>query len=450
MRITFYGAAGEVTGSCSHVVLSSGEEILVDGGYFQGHEKDLVKNASKLPVDWQKISSILLTHAHLDHCGRIPIFYRQGFRGKIYTTAPSAEIAEVIWRDNLHLLETARNLANTDPFYTEKDIESCIKSFEYVEYNKPINLGRDTNIEFYDAGHIVGSASIKLIDNGNTTVFSGDLGNDILGIVDDPENPRSADSVVVESTYGNRVHEDAGGQQRILKTYINKIITNKSTLLIPAFAVERTQELLIDLNDLIESGKVPQIPVYLDSPMAGKVTEITKKYKDFLSDDLRQKMADGDDPFNFNGLVTTETGEDSKKINFAPGPKIIVASSGMMTGGRVVHHLKRVLPDPRNVVLIVGYQVQGTLGREIQDKKPRVDVDGRNVRVRCEVAYTDVYSAHADQKQLLEWLSGFQPEPKNIILTHGDEESVNDFKSLVTARFRSTIYTPGFAEIVSV
>jgi len=449
MRITFFGAVGEVTGSCYHVALQNGEEFLVDGGYFQGHEKDLVRNATKLPVDWQKVKSIFLTHAHLDHCGRIPIFYKQGFRGKIYATAPSAEIAEVIWRDNLHLLETARNLANTDPFYTKEDIEGCIKLFEFAEYNKPIGFGRGVTAEFFDAGHIIGSSSIKFDDSGNAVVFSGDLGNDILGIVDDPEHPRTVDTVVMESTYGNRKHDDTGDQQTILKSYINKIVENKSTLLIPAFAIERTQELLIDINDLVESGKIPPMQIFLDSPMATKVTEITRKHQKFLSEEIRRKIAGGDDPFAFKGLTITENSEDSKKINFAPGPKIIIASSGMMTGGRVVFHLMRVLPDPRSIVLIVGYQVVGTTGRDIQDKKDSVYVDGHNIQVRCSVESTDVYSAHADQSQLLEWLSGYNPQPRNIVLAHGDQEAVTEFKSLITAKFRSTVYTPSLGEIVS-
>ena len=434
MKITFYGASSEVTGSCFHLQFSDGTEILVDAGYFQGGEKDLTRNDQKLPVDWSKIKYIALTHSHLDHCGRLPIFYKQGFRGRIIATAPSRDIAEIVWRDNVHLLETASNLANTDPFFTEEDINACLRLFDTVDYENRIKLSGDVSVTLVDAGHILGSSSVKIHDRGEIYVFSGDIGNWPMDAVRVTVHPGEADMVVMESTYGNRLHEPKEQEATKLQAAIEEIIKQKSTLLVPAFAIERTQELLRDLDVLVESDKIPDLPVFLDSPMAERVTALFGKYQKFLPDELQTLYKQGNDPFSFPKFKNCPTAVESKAINVVQGPKIIVAGSGMMTGGRVVHHLKRVLPDPRSVLLIVGYQVKGTLGREIQDGAKEVRVDGRTVPVRCKIEEDKAYSAHADQKQLLEWLVKFNPHPTKVFLTHGDPDAIATFSDLVTSR----------------
>ncbi len=450
MKVTFFGAAEEVTGSCYHVQLSSGEEILIDGGYFQGHEKDLVRNAHEMPVDWNKIKYLVLTHGHLDHCGRVPIFYKQGFRGKILSTAPTRDIAEIVWRDNLGLLTHAKNLANTDPFFTEGDIEACLSAFEIMEYEKPKSIGKATTVMLVDAGHILGSSTVKIIDGGESIVFSGDLGNWPMGNVRPTVHPGAADAVVMETTYGNRIHEDKAKQKQILKQVIGKVVDNKSTLLIPAFAIERSQELLRDLDDMVEGGEIPEIPVFLDSPMAIKVTDLFGKYKKFLNDEVQGQYAAGDDPFSFARFKRTETSQESKDINVVPGPKVIIAGSGMMTGGRVVHHLKRVLPDPKSILLIVGFQVPGTLGREIQDGRGEVNVDGRRLPIRCSIERIGAYSAHADQNQLLEWLGKFNPKPSKLVFTHGDDAAMESFKELVRDRLDIAGQIPNFGESLEI
>lgn len=448
MKITFYGAAGEVTGSCNHVQFDDGTEILVDGGYFQGGEEELSRNAQKLPVDWQKISHLILTHGHLDHCGRIPIFYLQGFRGRIIATAPTRDIAEIVWRDNVSLLQTAANLANTDPFYTNKEIDECLKLFDVIDYETSLKINNDITATLVDAGHILGSSTVKIYYKGETVVFSGDLGNWPMGAVRPTVHPGPADVVVMETTYGNRTHEEKSRQKQILKSVIDKIVANKSTLLIPAFAIERSQELLRDLDDMVEEKLIPEIPVFLDSPMAISVTDLFKNYKKYLPDDLQKEYASGGDPFNFPRFKETLTPEESKTINVIPGPKIVIAGSGMMTGGRVHHHLKRVLSHPESILLIVGYQVKGTLGREIQDGAKEVQVDDRKIPVKCEIEKIEAYSAHADQKQLMEWVEKFNPKPRNIILCHGDEDAIDTFSGLVRDRLSIKTSVPDFGQLI--
>lgn len=446
MRITFYGASGEVTGSCYHVQFEDGIEILVDGGYFQGHQDELTRNAKKLPVDWHKISYLILTHGHLDHCGRIPIFYLQGFRGRIIATAPTRDIAEIVWRDNVKLLQTAANLANTAPFYTDREIEECLKLFDIVDYETSAKIGNDLAITLVDAGHILGSATVKIYYKDETLVFSGDLGNWPMGAVRPTVHPGPADWVVMESTYGDRTHEEKSAQKQMLKKVIDKIVSNKSTLLMPAFAIERSQELLRDIDDMVEEKLIPEIPVFLDSPMAISVTDLFKKYKKYLPDDLQSEYAAGGDPFSFPRFKETKTSEESKEINVIPGPKIIIAGSGMMTGGRVHHHLKRVLPHPESILLIVGYQVAGTLGRDIQDGAKEVQIDDRNIPVRCAVEKIEAYSAHADQKQLMEWVEKFNPRPQRIILCHGDDVAIETMSQLIHERFNIKTFAPDYGQ----
>lgn len=450
MKITFYGASGEVTGSCYHVEFNDGTQVLVDSGYFQGHQKDLKRNANKLPVDWKKITHLVLTHGHLDHCGRIPVFYHQGFRGKIISTAPTKDIAEIVWQDNLKLLIHAENLSKTDPFFTQEDIDGSLALFQTTEYQKQISLSPKVTVMLVDAGHILGSSTAKFTEGADTLVFSGDLGNWPMGNVKITVHPGAADTVVMEGTYGDRTHEDKAQQKKILKDAISEIIENKSTMLIPAFAIERSQELLRDLDDMFESGELPQVATFLDSPMAIKVTALFGKYRNFLNDEVRRQYEEGDDPYSFKTFKVTETTQDSKEINNVPGPKIVIAGSGMMTGGRVIHHLKRVLPDPRNILLVVGYQAEGTMGREIQSGRRSVEIEGRQVPVRCQQLRIEAYSAHADKNQLLEWLGKFDPHPRNVILTHCDCDASSAFADAIRTKIGVNPQIPKLNETIEV
>lgn len=450
MKITFLGASGEVTGSCYYVEFNDGTKILVDGGYFQGHRDDLARNGEELPVDLTDVKYLILTHGHLDHCGRVPVFYKQGFRGKIIATAPTRDIAEIIWRDNLNLLLHARNLERVDPFFSEDDIEGSLALFEIVNYEETIKLSNNVQATLLDAGHVLGSATVKLVEGGDSIVFSGDLGNWPMGNVRVTVHPGATDAVVMEATYGDRVHENELQQKAILKKAIETIRANKSTLLIPAFAIERSQELLRDLDDLVEEQHMSPVPTFLDSPMAIKITALFPKYKNFLNDYVRQQFEAGDDPYSFKFFEPTQSAQESKEINVFPGPKIIIAGSGMMTGGRVQHHLKRVLPDPRSILLIVGYQAEGTLGREIQSGRKAVYVDDKKVPVRCQIVRIEAYSAHADKNQLFKWFKKFDPTPRNVFITHADPTAATSFADTLRKESRSNVKIAKMNETVAI
>lgn len=450
MKITFLGASGEVTGSCYYVEFNDGTKILVDGGYFQGHRDDLARNGEELPVDLTDVKYLILTHGHLDHCGRVPVFYKQGFRGKIIATAPTRDIAEIIWRDNLNLLLHARNLERVDPFFSEDDIEGSLALFEIVNYQETIKLSNNVQATLLDAGHVLGSATVKLIEGSDSIVFSGDLGNWPMGNVQVTVHPGATDAVVMEATYGDRVHENELQQKAILKKAIETIRANKSTLLIPAFAIERSQELLRDLDDLVEEQHMSPVPTFLDSPMAIKITALFPKYKNFLNDYVRQQFEAGDDPYSFKLFEPTQSAQESKEINVFPGPKIIIAGSGMMTGGRVQHHLKRVLPDPRSILLIVGYQAEGTLGREIQSGRKAVYVDDKKVPVRCQIVRIEAYSAHADKNQLFKWFKKFDPTPRNVFITHADPTAATSFADTLRKESRSNVKIAKMNETVAI
>ncbi len=450
MKITFLGASGEVTGSCYCVEFNDGTKILVDGGYFQGHQEDLVRNGKELPIDLTSVKYLILTHGHLDHCGRVPVFYKQGFRGKIIATAPTRDIAEIIWRDNLNLLLHAKNLEQVEPFFSEDDIEGALALFTIVDYEQNIKLSNKVQATLCDAGHILGSATVKLIEGSDSLVFSGDLGNWPMGNVRVTVHPGPTDAVVMEATYGDRVHEDKAERKATLRKVIDKIKKNKSTLLIPAFAIERSQELLRDLDDLIEEEHMAPVPTFLDSPMAIQVTALFPKYKKFLNDDVRQQYDAGDDPFSFKFFEVTPSSHESKEINVVPGPKIIIAGSGMMTGGRVHHHLKRVLPDPRSILLVVGYQAEGTLGREIQSEKEAVYIDGKRVPVRCRIESMGAYSAHADKNKLLEWFEKFDPTPRNVFITHADPVVAANFSETLKEKYNTTVIVAKMNETATI
>lgn len=415
MKIKFLGAAGTVTGSSYLVTALAGQTVLVDLGLYQGPKEIEELNRIPLDVDCQTLAGVVLTHAHLDHCGRIPILERLGYRGNIYMTAPTAELTEISLFDSAKIgLEDHPNEA----LYDETLVEQVVKRFVTVNYDKPFEIG-PFKITFLDAGHIIGSASVVIEADGKTMVISGDLGNSPQGLIEPTKIAKNADTVVMESTYGDRLHPDDKPAE-IIRSEIQMVEKSGGTLLIPAFSIERTQELLHIISHLKLKGLVDkETAVYLDSPMAIKVTNVYEKYKTFLNEEVENDFRTAD-PFSFPGLEIVRKREDSVKIHENNNAKVIIAGSGMMTGGRVVEHARRLLPSPTTRLLIVGYQGEGTLGRKILDGETNIVAGKQNIHINATVTDTQAMSSHADQEQLVKWLSVINGVSK-VILSHGED-----------------------------
>lgn len=421
MQLSFYGAAGEVTGSCN-MFETNGKKFLVDCGMFQGNQFSEEKNQDPLLFNPAELSGVIVTHAHLDHVGRLPLLVKNGYEGKFYATAPTIELTELILDDALQIMLYNQRHFGKSVLYDSTDIASVMGRFKPVDYHEKFSLAPDVNFTFYDAGHIFGSAFVEVEADGKRVVFSGDIGNVNVPILRDTETlPGDVDVLVCESTYGDRLHESMFRRQEILENLILSAIGRGGTLMIPSFSLERTQELIYDLNDLVaRQHRLPHVPIFLDSPLAIKATKTYLKYPQYYDQEAARLLKSGDELFQFPGLVMTETKEESKKINQMPGIKIIIAGAGMMNGGRIVHHAMRYLSDERNTLLIVGYQAQDTLGRKILNGQSPVEIMGEQIPVRCHVKAVGALSAHGDQNKLLDWVGGGSSVPKKVLLTHGE------------------------------
>lgn len=419
MKLTFLGATKEVTGSC-YLLEINNIKILVDCGMWQGQKFTEDRNYKPFPFNPKEINYLILTHAHLDHCGRIPKLFKDGFNGKIITTHATAEFAQLMLKDSAHVIKEEAEIGGYPPLYAEADAEACNPLFQGYNYHEKIKLANDIEVCLFDAGHILGSAIVTIMAEGKKIVFSGDLGNPPVPILKNTEFISSADYVIMESTYGGIMHEDFREKVLKLSSAIYETATLKGTLMIPAFALERTQELLYELNKLIENKNVPPLPVFLDSPLGIEATMIFKQYKNLYNQETLARINKGDDIFSFPGLQQTRTSMESKMINDTPGPKIVIAGSGMCQGGRIRFHLERYLPDFKSQLLIIGYQVAGSLGRQLLEKKDKIYLHGKQINVKAKVKAIGAYSAHADQPKLLNWVSHFTNFPKTIFITHGE------------------------------
>lgn len=421
MKISFYGAAREVTGSCTLVESSGGTRALIDAGMFQGCNTCDVKNFAELHFDPASIDALFLTHAHLDHCGRIPKLVKDGFRGKVYATPPTLKLAELVLLDAVNIMRDDFKREEIPMLYDEEDVGQALKQFSGIDYSRDVTVG-DVTARPRDAGHIFGSAFWELRDGkGKRAAFSGDLGNQGSKILKPTAQLSAVDVLVMESTYGNRIHEDESTRETKLRDIVLRTIRERGVLVIPAFAIDRTQQILFELNHLVENGLLPEVPIYLDSPMAIKATEVVKTYPQYYNMEAQALAATGDDLFDFPGLTLTRTRDESKTINDAPRPKVIIAGSGMMNGGRIQHHLVRYLSDKNSTVLIVGYQAQGTLGRDLYEGKKVVNVLQELVHVNATITSIGAYSAHADQRKLTAWAAEATEKPKRILVNHGEE-----------------------------
>lgn len=427
MKITFHGATKEVTGSCI-LIETKKTKFLVDCGMFQGSYFAHEKNFEPFAFNAKDLDFVLLTHAHLDHCGRLPLLPMNGFEGKIYCTPATRELSEIILLDAAKVIKEEAMKHGHEILYKDKNVVFVMNYFWGINYGKKIKLSSDVTVCFRDAGHILGSAIIEvwIRENFKTKkiVFSGDLGNYPVPIVRDTEMIDGADFVIVESTYGGRIHEPTGLRTVMLRQAILDSIGRDGVLMIPTFALERTQEILYELNYLHETRQIPKIPIFLDSPLAIEAVEIYKRYTNIFDNEAKLRIREGDELFKFDGLEMTRSVDQSKKINKVSPPKVILAGSGMSNGGRILYHLKLYLPNPKSHLLIISYQAEGTLGRALRDGAKRVIIDKEKINVKAKVTAIGSYSSHADQPKLLHWLKSMsKPKPQKIFIIHGEEKS---------------------------
>jgi metallo-beta-lactamase family protein len=416
MKLGFYGAAGEVTGS-NHLLEGSGAKILVDCGMFQGMKVCNEKNTAPFPYDVSEIDALFVTHAHLDHVGRIPKLFKEGFKGKIYSTPPTKQIAELMFADTLHILGAEAQADNHEPMFGEQEIAQAMEHWVSLPYNQDIKIG-ELSIRFRDAGHILGSAMLEIEHNGKKIAYSGDLGNTPATLLRDTSLMQGINYLIMEATYGDRNHENLEGRTKLLKETIEETIRNKGVLMIPAFSIERTQDLLKELNDLIEDKELPEIPVFVDSPLAIKVTRVYEANQKYFNEAIQKEIQGGDNIFKFPRLRFTEHSRDSVAIKEVPGPKIVIAGSGMSNGGRILHHEYNYLANPKNTLLIIGYQAVGTMGRMLQEGAKSVTIFNEEVPVRAKIVQITSYSAHKDLNALVEFVDDMKETLKKVFVVH--------------------------------
>ena len=451
MKITFLGAAKTVTGS-NFLVEAAGKKFLVDCGMYQGQAAEELENADPFAFDVDTIDFVLLTHAHIDHSGRIPKLFNEGFRKPIIATKATCDLCEIMLPDSGHIQEMEIEWRNRKrirdgkdplpPLYTAEDALKCLQAFERVNYDEIVPIDENIKVRFNDAGHMLGSAIIEIWikENGKEEkiVFTGDLGNDDIPLLASPSTIADADYLIMESTYGNRLHMRNNEKAEIFLDIVSETIDRGGTVVIPSFAVGRTQEILYELNRIKEKTddeaflkkyeKLMRVPVFVDSPLAISATEVFKENMNLFDDETQMLIKRGDNPLEFDGLKFTRTAEESKELNMMNQSAIIISASGMCDVGRIKHHLKHNIWNPINTILFVGYQAPGTLGRRIVDGKKNIKIFGEDIAVKAQIEYIEGYSGHADQKQLLNFVKAFQKKPKHIFLVHGEEESEIELK----------------------
>ena len=421
--IYFYGGAGTVTGA-NFLFEIMGKRILIDCGILQGDPEAVAFNSAPFPYDPSKIDMLFITHAHADHIGRIPKLVRDGFNGVIYSTEPTRSISNIVLHDTVGLLLEQSEVSGIDPIYTMEDVERTMQLWKVESYHHAIDIAKDVVATMHDAGHILGSAMIKFSYNGENIVFTGDLGNSPSPILRDTEVITDADYLIMESVYGDRNHEHRGTRSKFLEQTLQEVISRKGVVMIPMFAVERTQEFLYEINAMVESGHIStSVPIYVDSPLAIHITEVYRRSTEYFNNTAKARIKSGDDIFNFPNLHMTESVEASKGINETPSPKIIMAGSGMLDGGRMLHHLRRYISDPKNLLLFVGYQAVGTLGRMIVDGARHITIAREKHSVRAQIMTLTGYSGHKQMDDLVEFVHNTQDRIKKVWCVMGEPSS---------------------------
>jgi len=438
MRLQFLGATRQVTGS-RYYLETNGTRLLVDCGMFQ--ERDFLdRNWEPSVIGPRKIDAVLLTHAHVDHCGLLPKLGGEGFRGRVFATPATADLVDVVLRDaakiqeedaafkqKRHRKEGRRGRHPVKPLFTDIEVDRTLPLLRSAPYREPVEIAKGVTATLHDAGHILGSAMLELNIQNNgqprRVVFSGDVGQWDKPIIRDPSVFTQADYVVMESTYGVRVHEDFENVESRLAQVVSETIAGGGNVVIPTFAIERAQELIYHFGSLLRQGRIPAVPVFLDSPMASAVTGVFQHHRECFDEQTWQRIAQGDGPLRFPGLQMVQSTEESKAINRLDSPAVIMATSGMCTAGRIKHHLAHNITRPESTLLFVGYQATGTLGRQILDGLPEVRIHGRLWPVRARVEHLDGFSGHADCPGLMRWLGSLKEAPRKLFLTHGEEEA---------------------------
>ena len=455
MKISFYGAACTTTGS-RHLIETADQRILLDCGLYQGHRAETVERNSRFQFDPKTLTSVILSHAHIDHSGNLPTLVKQGFEGKVNCTAGTRDLVELMLRDSARIQEqdavylnqkkTRRSLPKIEPLYTSEDAERTFGHLVSRAYDQPFTIDAGTRVTLKDAGHILGSAItvLELQDQGRTIRlgYTGDLGRYRTLLLCDPEPVQGLDYLIIESTYGNREHGPIADSEKELANVIGKTVARGGKVIIPAFAVERTQEIVYSLHRQINAGLVPSVPVFVDSPMAIDATGIFRKHAECFCGEIREHLMANDDPFGFGRLKYTRSVEESKAINELPGPAVIISANGMCEAGRVLHHLKNNIEDARNTILFVGYQAENTLGRRLVDGAKRVKIFGDDYQVHAEIQIANGFSAHADQSELVAWVKQVKNSIKGIFVVHGEEQSALAFADTLRRLGKFTVTVP--------
>ena len=446
MKITFYGAAQTTTGSM-HLVEANGKRILLDCGLYQGHRKEAFEKNRNLPVDAKTIDYVILSHAHIDHSGNLPQLVRQGFRGRVFARQATTDLCDIMLRDSCFLQKRDLEYINKkrrkegkklfEPLYEESDVDALMQLFVPTHMHDPREIARGITLEFFNAGHILGSALVQLdikSDHGRShrLLFSGDLGQPNQPILRHYEYPSGADILLCESTYADKYHPSADDVELRLEKYLKYIDRHNSKLLIPAFSVGRTQQIVYFLNRLNAKGKVPrEVKVYIDSPLSQKATKIYANHSEVYNDEAKAMVAAGKDPLTFPGMTFVGTPEESMALNDMRGPMIIIAASGMCEGGRVVHHLKNCVRDPDNIILICGFQAENTLGRRVVEERSPLRILGEEIELKAKVEVINALSAHADRAGLKDWLGEVKDNVRHAFAIHGEPEKVNAMVDLM-------------------
>ena len=459
MKITFLGAAQTTTGSM-HLVEACGKRILLDCGLYQGHRKEAFEKNRNLPVDARKIDYVILSHAHIDHSGNLPQLVKAGFRGRVFARAQTCELCDVMLRDSCFLQRRDLEYINKkrkaqgknlfEELYSEKDVDALMQLMEPVHLHTPTKIAPGLELTLHNAGHILGSALVQLDVTGGTghnhrLLFSGDLGQPNQPILRHYEYPEGADILLIESTYADRLHPSAESVQDMLEMLIRKIDRHNAKLLIPAFSVGRTQQIIYYLQRLHAVGKLPKIPIYIDSPLSQKATKIYERHTGCYNEDALEMIRLGINPLHVEGMEFVGTPAESMALNDKPGPMIIIAASGMCEGGRVVHHLKQIVEDPWNIILIVGFQAENTLGRRIVEERNPIRILGEELDLNARVKTINALSAHADRDGLMDWYDKVGKRVKHAFAVHGEPEKVEAMRKLLLEHGapRATAPVPG-------